>query len=276
MSSTITEAFAKAGSEDRCAFVPYLTAGYPDRSTCEEILFALAAAGSDVIEVGLPFSDPLADGPSIQSASRQALDNGTDVAEVFRIIERVHLRTPCPLVIMTYYNPVLRMGHGEFAARAVTAGVSGVIVPDLPPEEACEWMDACRNNGLDTIFLVAPNTPMERVKMIGSLSRGFLYYVSMTGVTGGACDISSDMIAAIRRVKQQSELPVAIGFGIATPQQALPVADIADGVIVGSALIREIRSETKPAAQVERAHTFAASFVDTLTKLKPRACSVGS
>ncbi len=272
MTSAITEALTKAGSEGRCAFVPYLTAGFPDQAACEEILLALASAGSDVIEVGLPFSDPLADGPTIQASSRQALDNGTDVSQVFRIVERVHAKTSCPLVIMTYYNPVLRRGHGKFAAMAAQAGISGVIVPDLPPEEAAGWMEACGANGLDTIFLVAPTTPVDRVGMIGSVSKGFVYYVSMTGVTGGAVAISEDMLAGIRRVKEHSDLPVAIGFGISTPQQARPVAGIADGVIVGSALIREIRSEATTSAQVDRAHTFASSFVQALTKL-PRGLS---
>ncbi|MEW6352203.1 MAG: tryptophan synthase subunit alpha [Thermodesulfobacteriota bacterium] len=260
MSSAIRDAFPK----DRCAFIPYLTAGFPDSSTCEEILAALASAGADVIEVGLPFSDPLADGPTIQSASRQALDNGTNVAEVFRIIERVQGRARSVLAIMTYYNPILRMGHREFVRRACDAGVSGAIVPDLPPEEADAWIEACGTAGLDTIFLVAPTTPMERVGMIGSLSKGFVYYVSMTGVTGGDCAISSDMLAGIDLVKRLSDVPVAVGFGISTPQQAVSVSKAADGVIVGSALIREIRAESGPTAQVDRARDFAASFVEAL------------
>ncbi len=272
MNSAITDAFPK----DRCAFIPYLTAGFPDSSTCEEILVALASAGSDVIEVGLPFSDPLADGPTIQWASRQALDNGTDVAEVFRIIERVQGRARCTLAIMTYYNPILRMGHREFVRRACDAGVSGAIVPDLPPEEAADWVEACRDANLDTVFLVAPTTPVERVAMIGSISRGFVYYVSMTGVTGGDCDISTDMFTGIGRVKRLSDLPVAVGFGISTPEQALGVSTAADGVIVGSALIREIRTASGPHAQVDRAGRFAASFVNALTNAKPGACSTGS
>ncbi len=267
MSSAIEAAFRK----DRCAFIPYLTAGFPDSSTCEEILVALASAGADVIEVGLPFSDPLADGPTIQSASRQALDNGTDVAEVFRIIERVQGRARCVLAVMTYYNPILRMGHGEFVRRACDAGVSGTIVPDLPPEEAADWIDACGTAGLDTIFLVAPTTPMERVSMIGGISKGFVYYVSMTGVTGGDCDISTDTLAGIDLVKRLSEMPVAVGFGISTPQQAVAVSKAADGVIVGSALIREIRAASGSVAQVDRARKFAASFVDALSHAKTGA-----
>ncbi|MBM4325950.1 MAG: tryptophan synthase subunit alpha [Deltaproteobacteria bacterium] len=260
MKSIIKQALRKAHSEGRCAFIPFLTGGFPDEATCGDILFALADSGADVIEVGLPFSDPMADGPTIQYSSCKALENGTTPESVFRIMEKAKAKTSCPFVIMTYYNPVFRMGLEEFAKRARDSGADGVIVPDLPPEEADEWLDAAHRAGLDTIFLVAPTTPSERMAWIASLSKGFLYYVSMIGVTGAAFNLSDELVTGIAAAKSLSKTPVAVGFGISKPAEAHALGQVADGVIVGSAFIREIQSQTSPSAQAHAAAALAQSF----------------
>ncbi len=266
MRSPIEQAFFNARAEGRCAFIPFLTAGFPDPSTCVEILAGLAGEGADVIEVGLPFSDSPADGPTIQQASRTALDNGMTPDNVFRIVSRARSRFTSPVVLMTYFNPVWKMGHAEFARRAADAGVAGVIIPDLPPEEADEWIEAADLHDLDTIFLVAPNTPSERMKTIISKTRGFLYYVSTTGVTGTDIVVSSEMMAHVEHTRASSSVPVAVGFGISTAEQARAVARVADGLIVGSALIREIQTRSDPTAQVDAVCGLASSLTAALQR----------
>jgi len=264
--SLIEQTFFQARAEGRCAFVPFLTAGFPDPSTCLDILVALGGNGAGVIEVGLPFSDPLADGPTIQWASRRALDNGMTPDGVFRIVALARRHLSCPVVLMTYYNPIWKMGPAEFARRAADAGLAGVIVPDLPPEEADDWLEAADRYALDTIFLVAPTTPPERAAWIISKTRGFLYYVSTTGVTGSDVALSPGMSANVQRIRANSRAPVAVGFGVSTPGQAAALAKVADGVIVGSALIREIRGGPNPTAQVAAASRFAASMSEALQR----------
>lgn len=266
MKSSIEQAFAKARSEGRCAFIPYMTGGFPDPATCEQIVETLAANGADVVEIGIPFSDPLADGPTIQEAAKQALDKGTTPVGVLELVSRVSAKVSTPIVVMTYVNPVFKMGTEEFASRAADSGVAGVIIPDLPPEEADEWLAAAARHGLDTIFLVAPTTPLSRVELVGSKSSGFLYYVSMTGVTGTDCSISDEMRDEIGRVRGLSKSPVAVGFGISTPEQASALADAADGVIVGSALIREVRNQTDRAEQVAVAGRMARAISAALMR----------
>jgi len=261
--SSIEGAFLKAAEERRCAFVPYLTGGFPEPSTCEKLLMVLADNGADVIEVGLPFSDPLADGPTIQWSSRVALDNGATPATVFDTIARSRKRLNCPVVLMTYYNPVLKMGLAEFAKRACEAGVAGVVIPDLPPEEADQWLEAAADR-LDTIFLVAPTTPRPRMQWIMSKSGGFVYYVSMTGVTGSDFAVSEQMLDDMRNAVALSPLPVAVGFGISTPEQARKLGSVADGVIVGSALIREIRACEEPKEQIAAVARMAADLSKAL------------
>lgn len=264
MRSMIEETLFKARDQGHSTFMPFLTAGFPDPSTCVEILVALAANGAGVIEVGLPFSDPAADGPTIQWANRQALDNGMTPAGVFRIVAEARRQLSCPTVLMTYFNPLLRMGPKEFAVRAGDAGVAGVIVPDLPPEEADEWLAAAQDEALDTIFLVAPNTPRERLKQVTRKTKGFLYYVSTTGVTGSRFAVSPEILAQVERTRAESPVPVAVGFGISTPEQARAVARVADGVIVGSALIKELRAVSSSAQQVAVASRLAVSLTRAL------------
>lgn len=264
MTSLIEETLFEARRQGRSTFMPFLTAGFPDSSTCVEILAALAENGAGVIELGVPFSDPVADGPTIQWANRRALDNGMTPAGVFRIVAEARQLMSCPIVLMTYVNPLLRMGFEEFAMRAGDAGVAGVIVPDLPPEEADEWLAAAEAAGLDTILLVAPNTSRERLKLIIEKTSGFLYYVATTGVTGSRFAVSPEILALVEYTRSESTAPVAVGFGISTPEQARVVGRVADGVIVGSALIQEIGSKSGSAEQVAAASRLAVSLAGAL------------
>jgi len=264
MKSPIEQAFERAAGRGKTAFIPFFTGGYPDPDVCVDILTGLAETGADVIEVGMPFSDPLADGPTIQASSKIALDGGVTPHIVFDIVARSKKKASCPFVIMTYVNPVFRMGCREFAKRSREAGVSGIIIPDLPPEEADEWLEAAAGESLDTIFLVAPTTPENRMKEVASYSKGFLYYVSMTGVTGSDLALSPDTIASIRYARKVSPAPVAVGFGVSTPAHATALKGIADGVIVGSALIRACEKPQTPGARVEAVADLAASLNQAL------------
>ena len=264
MNRNISHAFDQAKSRGEAAFIPFMTAGFPDRDTFIEILRALDQAGADVIEVGLPFSDPLADGPVIQKSSQMALENGITPPQVLDLIAEARPDLSCPVVVMTYYNPMLRMGLDQFAARAASAGVSGLIIPDLPPEEAEPWLEVADHHGLDTIFMVAPTTPPERRRQIAELSRGFLYYVSLTGVTGSGFAVTDQLVDELRQVKQVAAAPVAVGFGVSGPAEAKPLAAAADGVIVGSALIRRVLSETDPGRQVAAVTELAVSIKEAL------------
>ncbi|MFH0825995.1 MAG: tryptophan synthase subunit alpha [Pseudomonadota bacterium] len=268
MKSLIQESFDKARAAGECAFIPYLTAGFPNRSSCLHLLTALAQSGADVIEVGLPFSDPLADGPTIQWAAKTALDGGTTTEGVFTMVEQFLGRESCPVVLMSYFNPILRMGPGRFAARAWEAGVSGVIVPDLPIEEADEWMEAAQKYNIDTILMAAPTTTPERAELIASRTRGFLYYVSMTGVTGSAFSVSDRLLTEVREIRRLCRMPVAVGFGISRPAQAAALVGTADGVVVGSAIIREIQAHETLDKQLGAANALAVSIKSALSNGK--------
>lgn len=266
MTSAITKAFKNAEENGMSAFVPFMTAGFPDPSTFIEIVQSLDQAGADVIELGLPFSDPLADGPVIQKSSHMALQNGTTPQGVLDLAAQLKPRIKSPLVVMTYWNPVLRLGPEYFASRAADSGVSGVIVPDLPPEEAGPWLEAAEANGLDTIFLAAPTTPFERSRKIARLTKGFLYYVSLTGVTGSDFVVTDELIETITALRRMAGVPVAAGFGVSGPNEAGPLAAAADGVIVGSSLIREVLTHDQPAEQVAAVTKLALSIKEALKR----------
>ena len=255
--SLISAKFAQARDEGRCVFIPYVTGGYPDDDTCLELVRTLDRAGADVIELGIPFSDPLADGPTIQLSSKLALDHGATPKGVLNICARAKGQVSAALVVMTYVNPVLQMGYTEFAQAAAEAGVSGVIIPDLPPEEGRVWIEAAGAHGVDPIFLTAPTTPDERITMVSRASKGFLYYVSMTGVTGSELKISPEMQGHLDRVRKASEIPVAVGFGISRPEQAAMLAPHIDGVVVGSALVKLMLDAPSPEAGIEAAGQLA-------------------
>ena len=233
--------FEAARQAGRRSLIVYLCGGDPDLASTERLVPALATAGADVIEIGVPFSDPLADGPTIQAASQRALAAGTTLAGLLDLVARLR-RGGCevPLVLMGYLNPIVRMGVGAFVDRAVAAGVDGCIVPDLPLEEASPLGDAAAGKDLSLVLLAAPTTPPERLRRIGERTRGFLYFVSITGVTGARAALPVDLTARLDAVRTASQAPVAVGFGISAPEQARALAEHADAVVVGSALVTEI------------------------------------
>jgi len=239
----IADAFASHGK--RAALMPYLMGGYPSLDASAEAGLAAAAAGADLIELGVPFSDPLADGPVIHAAATEALAAGATPHGALRVCERVSAELP--VVLMVYVNVVLTAGPETFALRAAAAGAAGLIVPDLPHDEAEEIRAACDAEGLALVGLVAPNTTPERVAEIGTSARGFVYTVSLTGTTGERAELPPGLADTVERVREASEAPVAVGFGISTPEQAGAVADLADGVIVGSRLVRAAGEGGAPA-----------------------------
>lgn len=245
--SKITTTFQQLQAANRAGLMPYLTMGYPELDSALSLVPALAAAGADLIELGIPFSDPLADGPTIQAASQQALANGMTVARCLAQIRALRRAgVTIPFVLMGYYNPILQYGVACFAEEAAQAGVDGAIVPDLPPEEADALSKALEANGLDLIFLLAPTSDQTRIEAVARQARGFLYLVSLVGVTGTRDRVSDALAEFISRVRAATNLPLAVGFGISTPNQAAQVAQIADGVIVGSALIQALHSVDDP------------------------------
>jgi len=237
--SAVSEAFARAAAGNRAALVGYLPAGFPSVGGAIEAAQAMAQAGADVIEIGLPYSDPLMDGPVIADAVHHALAAGTRVADVLRTVEAV-AATGVPVLVMTYWNPVDRYGVRAFARDLATAGGSGLITPDLTVEEASPWLDASDEHGLDRVFLVAPSSVDRRVAMIARACRGFVYAASLMGITGTRDAVSGDAASLVKRVREHTSLPVAVGLGVSNGPQAAQVAAFADGVIVGSAFVRRL------------------------------------
>ena len=238
----IESAFERLRSQGKKALIPYIMAGDPDLATTEALVPALEESGADLIELGVPFSDPVADGPVIQKAAERALRQKTSLRAVLGLVRSLRRRTQIPLVLMTYYNPIHQYGGERFAEEAAACGVDGVIIPDMPPEEAGPWLAAAHPRGLATIFLLAPTSTRERIRLVSRCSTGFIYYVSLTGITGAALKSVSEVRDKIRIIRQESRRPVAVGFGISTPDQAAQLARWADGVIVGSAVVRLIAS----------------------------------
>ncbi|HEY2646492.1 MAG TPA: tryptophan synthase subunit alpha [Candidatus Acidoferrales bacterium] len=236
----ITQRFAALRGAGEMGLVAYLTAGDPTLDATEKFVLALADAGADVIELGVPFSDPVADGPVIQRASERALRSGTTLAGVLGLVKSLRAKTEVPLVLFSYYNPVLQMGLEKFADAASAAGADGVLITDVTPEEAGEYRAAMCPRGLDTIFLAAPTSTDERLALISKASSGFLYLISRTGVTGTKDQLADELPALARRVRRFTELPIAIGFGISLPGHVSLLGGLADAAVVGSALVEEI------------------------------------
>ncbi len=229
---------------DYKALIAYLTVGYPDLETTRKAAIALAGSGVDIIELGIPFSDPLADGTTIQRASHRALQNGITPQQCLAIAEQIHREINTPLIFMTYYNPVYHFGLDAFCQHCAGAGVSGLIVPDLPPEEGQELEAVVQKNRLDLIYLLAPTSHDERIKLVAEHSRGFIYLVSVTGVTGARDTLPENLGEFVARVRKQTTKPLCVGFGISTAEQAQQLAGIADGVIVGSRIIQLIEADS--------------------------------
>ncbi len=235
--SRITDAFAAIKEKGKTALIPYVTAGDPSMDLTGELVLEMERQGADIIELGVPFSDPLADGPTIQAASQRALANGVRLEDIIRLVKDLRRKTQIPLILMSYYNPIYQYGLRRTAKKAAAAGVDGFIIPDLPPEEAAQWKEEADKAGLDTIFLLAPTSGPERIKKVTGVGSGFIYYVSVTGITGARHELPADLLAKLDFVKKRSAIPVAVGFGISTPEQVAMLAPHADGIIVGSAIV---------------------------------------
>lgn len=240
MKSRIGNTFSALKKQNRKAFIPYIMTGDPSIRRTQELVRMLEDCGADIIELGVPFSDPLADGPTIQAAAQRALAGGTTLHTVIEFVSDLRKTTQIPIILMTYYNPVFKYGEAQFVEDACSAGVDGIIVPDLPPDEAGNMIKLTGKRPFDTIFLLAPTSTDVRVKKVAQASRGFIYYVSITGITGSKLSLDPEIDAHIRSIRSASDTPVAVGFGISTPEEAAEVARFADGVIVGSAIVKRI------------------------------------
>ncbi len=236
----IERVFRKLRKDKRKAFVPYLMAGDPSLEKTRETVLLMERCGADIVELGVPFTDPLADGPTIQRAAERALEAGVTLRSVIDLVRSLREATRIPLVLMTYYNPVFKYGLESFVRDATDAGVDGVIIPDLPPDEAGELMRFAKHRTIATIFLLAPTSTEERIKKIAKASSGFIYYVSMTGITGSKLSFDDALRESIQDVRRMTEKPVAVGFGISSPEEARRVAGLADGVIIGSAIVKTL------------------------------------
>lgn len=237
----IADQFARAQEENRACFVAYVCAGDPDLDTSLEICRALIDGGIDILELGVPFSDPLADGQTNQLAAQRALEGGMTADRVFELVERIRDFSQIPIVFYTYYNLVFSNGIELYVKRALEAGVDGMLTLDLPPEEAGEALEICRRLGMRNVFIVAPTTPEGRIGKIAEAASGFIYYVSRVGVTGVRDDLEGDIAEAVVRIKKQTSLPVVVGFGISNRDQVRQIAAMSDGVVVGSALVNCVR-----------------------------------
>lgn len=244
MKTAISRNLGKQGG--RKALVPYLTCGFPDMNSFEKLAISVCDAGVDMIEIGLPFSDPLADGPTIQYSSKMSLDNGFNLEKGFASIKRIARSTGIPIIVMTYLNIIKAMGETKFFRQCSKAGISGLVIPDLPADLSHDIARECREFCIDLALLVAPTTPVERIKKIAGQSMGFLYLVSVKGTTGKRDRFPSGTLSFIRRVKKLSPVPVLVGFGISSPSMAAMAARYSDGVIIGSALIDIIRNNGDP------------------------------
>jgi tryptophan synthase alpha chain len=238
--SRIGGRFQKILNNKGKAFIPYIMAGDPTLRRTKELVAVLEGCGADIIELGVPFSDPLADGPTIQKAAQRALAGGVTLRTVMGLVDEIRAASQIPIILMTYYNLIFKYGEERFVHDASAAGVDGIIVPDLPPDEAGDLMRYARRTSLDTIFLLAPTSTEERIRKVSKASSGFIYYVSMTGITGSKLSLDSSVESHIAKVRSESGKPIAVGFGISTPGEASGVARFADGVIVGSSIVKRV------------------------------------
>ena len=258
--SRIGKKFAELERRGETALIPFVTAGDPDLRTTLAILRALATGGADCIELGIPFSDPTADGPTIQRSSERALKNGLSLPRIFRLVKEFRRTSEVPMVLFGYFNPLFHYGLKSFCRSAARAGVDGVLCVDLPPEESAElkrWTDAA---GLDLIFLLSPTSGPDRIQLVASKGRGFIYYVSVTGVTGARQTLDRRLRAQVMRVRRATSLPVGVGFGISTPAQAASIAGFADAAVVGSALVARIEKAQRNTEKAQRAGAFVAKL----------------
>jgi tryptophan synthase alpha chain len=258
----IDQRFADLQARGEKAFIPYITAGDPTLAQTEQIVLELDRAGADIVEFGVPYTDPLADGPVNQEAAARALKHHVRLADILALVKRLRTKTQIPILLFTYYNPVLAYGIERLAEDSADAGVDGILCVDLPPEEAAEYEAAFRKHDLCTVFLLAPTSTPDRVDLVAKHSNGFIYYVSRTGTTGERDNVETDVKGMVAKIKTKTQLPIAVGFGIGTPAQAREVAAYGDGVVVGSAIVRligELGATPDTALQVG---TFVKSLAD--------------
>lgn len=256
----IDKKFRQLKKEKKTAFIAFITAGYPDLATTAKLVLELERKGVDIIELGVPFSDPMADGPVIQASSEYSLKKGTNLIKILDLVKRLRKNTALPICLMTYYNPIFCFGDRRFVDRAVASGVDGVIIPDLPPEEAVEFIRYANSKGLADICFIAPTSSDSRIKKISRIDRGFIYYVSLTGVTGGRKALASDLKKNLAKIRKLTTKPVCVGFGISNPAQARSLWGICDGVIIGSAIVKKIGENIGRRDLVQRVGEFAGKF----------------
>ena len=257
----IEEKFKELKKENKKALILYLTAGYPSLAATEELVPELEKAGADIIELGVPFSDPIADGVTIQRLSAAALASGTNLSKIFQTVSRIRKKSQAPIILMGYYNPILSYGFSRFIADCKKAGVDGLICPDLPPDEAQELLRLTRKNEIGLIFLLAPTSTPERIKLVSRKSYPFIYYVSLTGVTGARKSLPKNIRSKIKQIRRYTEKPICLGFGVSSASQAKEVLPFVDGVIVGSALLDSIEKADKDYLAAAKKFTTALAAV---------------
>jgi tryptophan synthase alpha chain len=270
-SGRIGSMFARTRGSNQSAFIPFIVAGDPDLERTQRLVLELEARGADLIELGVPFSDPMADGPANQRASARGLASGATLPAILALVAELRKHTQIPIILFGYFNPVFRYGCERLCADANRAGVDGLLVVDLPPEEAQELAVPARAEGLDLIYLLAPTTPLERSRMIASSATGFLYYVSVTGVTGARNALASDLEQNVSALKSITDLPIGVGFGISTAEQAYQVARFADAVVVGSAISQLIEQHAVSEGLVTAVGEFAGMLKQGITTARPGA-----
>ena len=246
------------------ALVAFFTAGDPDLSASKDIFSVIEKAGADIIEFGVPFSDPLADGPVSQASAHRSLQNGTTLEKIIELVKDIRSQSQLPIVLMSSFNPVFVYGQAKFVEDAVNAGADGVILPDLPPEEAGKFLGFANAKSLDTIFLLAPTSTPDRIQMVGEASKGFIYYVSLTGTTGTKEALAENLEEKVSAIKNEVKLPVLIGFGISGPEQAKEAGQCSDGVIIGSAIVKLIESHSDPVERDKKITEFISSIKTAL------------
>ncbi len=256
MADEIGSIFASLKRDGKKAFIPYVTAGDPDLDTTIELVLELERSGSSIVELGIPFSDPLADGPTIQRASERALCHGYSLADYLAAVQRIRSRSRIPIVLFSYFNPIMQYGMERLACDARGAGVDGLLVTDMTPEEGTDYRACLEAQGIDPIFLVAPTSSPERIRKIVACTRGFVYIVSRTGVTGVRDLLSEAIQPTVRKVRDHTDLPVAVGFGISSPEHVRAVWEIAEGAVVGSAIVAEIERQSASGEVVQRVGDF--------------------
>lgn len=264
----IEERFALLAERGETALIPFITIGDPDMETSEALVLSMAEAGADMIELGVPFSDPIAEGPTIQRSSERSLAGGTSLHGILELVSRLRPKLDIPLILMGYANPIFAMGFDRFPKLAREVGVDGIIIPDLPPEEGRDLFAQCNELGVDGILLAAPTTTEERLNKLANETRGFLYYVSLTGVTGARSELAAGVEERVRAARSAGSIPVCVGFGISTAEQASEVAQFADGVVVGSAVVDRIEASANREDAVDSVAKFISELKAPLREIR--------